>query len=90
MLFSHRNEDIRRSIEALDQILDEYDENAVAAAAAKVAPSGGEERRVNGAAHPPPTPTHAADVVASFFPNGESLPPLPPSEYMCCVLFVSP
>ncbi len=65
---------MRRSIEALDQILDEYDENAEEAKN-----RGGSEKTMNGV-HMPPTPDQAADVVASFFPNGENLPPLPPSK----------
>ena len=74
MLSNCRNEDIRRSIEALDQILDEYDEGDQAENANRDG-----EKKVNGV-HMPPTPDQAADAVASFFPNGENLPPLPPSK----------
>ena len=74
LLSNCRNEDIRRSIEALDQILDEYDEGDQAESANRDG-----EKKVNGV-HMPPTPDQAADVVASFFPNGENLPPLPPSK----------
>jgi hypothetical protein len=59
-----RNEEIRKSIEALDSILDEYDEDAENAKPA--------QRNL------PPTPDEAANVIASFFPGGTNPPPLPP------------
>ena len=62
--FLCRNDDVRRSIEALDQILDEFDEGDQF----KPNQSDGEKKQ-NGGPVAPPTPDQAADVIASFFPG---------------------
>ena len=65
----YRNEEIRKSIEALDSVLNEFDDGP-----------GKEDEVAKKGPLPPPTPDEAATVIASFFPNNKG-PTDPPSKY---------